>query len=420
LNLMFWLVAATMILVALLIILPPLWRKQECAVADDDLDQRNIKIARDRLVELKANKAVGGISQTQYDEQVAELELALSDDLELKNPITPSRKQGRWLAYLLVVAIPVLSASLYWALGDYQAIIRLSDPNQVDQTAQANQANAAMPSPEAINKMVAKLADKLKAEPNNLEGWLMLGRSYKMLQRYPEGVEAFAHAYQLAGDKPEVMLPYAEVLALANNSDWAGLPKELVTKALSIEPENLNGLWFAALANAQQGDKRTAIGFLRKLETVLPEGSGDKQQIHELIANTESELGNAASATSPQPTTASVVSVDVAVSLAAELQSDVKPDDSVFIYAQALSGPKMPLAIIRKKAGELPLSVSLTDAQAMMPNMKLSNFKQVRLLARISKSGDAMPQTGDLIGVVEGANLADHTAHKIVINERVK
>jgi cytochrome c-type biogenesis protein CcmH len=268
--------------------------------------------------------------------------------------------------------------------------------------------------------MVAKLADKMKADPNNLEGWMMLGRSYKVLQRYQEATDAFAHAYQISGDKPEVMLPYAEALAFANNNDWGGKPMALVTKALSLEPENLNALWFAALSNAQQGDKKSALGFLKKLESVLPEGSPDKQQIHELIANTESELGIATPGTSTQPNVGSEISVDVQVSLDAKLQSDVKPDDSVFIYAQALSGPKMPLAITRKKVSELPLSVSLTDAQAMMPNMKLSNFKQVRLLARISKSGDAMPQTGDLIGVVEQANLSDHSAHKIVINEQVK
>jgi len=418
LNLIFWLVSATMILVALLILLPPLWRKQaDHVIVDDDLDQRNIKIARDRLAELKANLTAGGISQAQYDEQVAELELALSDDLELKALATPYPSQGRWLAYVLMVVIPILSATLYWALGDYQAINRVNDQNHA---AQAGQDNSEMPSPEAINKMVAKLADKMKAEPNNLEGWVMLGRSYKALQRYQEATDAFAHAYQLSGDKPEVMLPYAEALAFANNNDWGGKPMGLVTKALSLEPGNLNGLWFAALANAQQGNKKSALGFLQKLETALPEGSPDKQQIHELIVNTESELGNAAPRTSPQPTVESGISVDVQVSLAAELQAQTAPDDIVFIYAQAHSGPKMPLAIIRKKVSELPLSVSLTDAQAMMPNMKLSNFKEVRLLARISTSGDAMPQTGDLIGVVEQANLSDHSAHKIVINERVK
>ncbi len=409
-NSVFWLVAGVMILVAFLIVLPPLWRKRDNSTPDD-LDLRNIRIARDRLVELKANKESGGISQVQYNEQVVELEQALSDDLELANSSGNMQNQGRWLVYVLGVAIPVLSAALYWTLGNYQAI---SHSNEL------NQADSGVPSPEAINKMVVGLAEKLKAEPNNLKGWLMLGRSYKVLEKYPEAINAFAHAYQLVGDKAEVMLPYAEVLALSNDNNWTGKPDEMVKKALALEPDNLNGLWLSAMASGQQGDKKSAIGFLRKLEALLPAESPDKQQIHEIITNTEGELTNAAPATSVQSAASPGVSVDVQVSLGKELQPTVNPEDTVFIYAQALSGPKMPLAIIRKQARELPLSVSLTDAESMLPNMKLSSFKQVRLLARISKSGSAMPQPGDLIGVIEQANLADSHPYKIVINDQVK
>lgn len=415
-TILFWLITSAMILIALLIILPPLWRNLDAAV-EDDLDQRNIRIARDRLVELKANKASGGISQAQYDEQVTELELALSDDLELASPSINTHRQGRWLVYLLVVSIPVLSATLYWTLGNYQAISLIDDPNQA---IQANQAASSAPSPEMIKKMVAGLAEKLKAKPDNLEGWLMLGRSYKMLERYPEAVDAFAHAYQLAAHQPDVMLPYAEVLALANNSDWSGKPKELVMKVLAKEPEHVSGLWFAAMANAQQGDKKTAIEYLRKLEALLPADSPDKQQIHEIIVNTEGQQDNPATDKPEQSNDVAGVSINIQVSLVNSLQLAVKPDDTVFIYAQALSGPKMPLAIIRKQVSELPLSVNLTDANSMLPNMKLSNFKQVRLLARISNSGNAMPQPGDLIGIVEQASLADKKTHEIVINDRIK
>jgi cytochrome c-type biogenesis protein CcmH len=315
------------------------------------------------------------------------------------------------MATVLMLAIPLAAGSLYWALGNYQS---------VSHSDELNTASSEAPNPEVINKMVIGLAEKLKTEPNNLEGWLMLGRSYKVLERYPDAVAAFAHVYQLAGDKAEVMLPYAEALALANDNNWAGKPYELIRKALTIEPDNLTGLWFSAMATAQQGDKKSAIGFLRKLEALLPEESPDKQQLHELIASTEGQLGNATSAISAQSDAPSAASVDIQVSLATELQAVVSPEDTVFIYAQALSGPKMPLAIIRKVASELPLSVSLTDAESMLPNMKLSSFKQVRLLARISKSGNAMPQPGDLIGIIGQANLVGHRPYKIVISDRIK
>ncbi len=413
-TILFWLIAATMVLVAVSIVLIPLLRA-ESATQADDLDQRNINIARERLTGLKANLAAGGISQGQYDEQVAELELALSDDLELASPAVKAQGQGRWLAYVLLVAVPVLSAGLYWILGDYGAITRAGDPGQM---AQADETNAGMPSPEAINQMVVKLSEKLKSEPNNLEGWLMLGRSYKVLQRYRESVEAFAQANKIAGEKTEVMLPYAEALALVGNGNWSGLPKELVMKVLAKEPEHPGALWFAALLNAQQGDKKTAVTYLKKLEAILPADSPDKQQIHEIIVNTGGE--SARSSAKPEPSGGgSNTVVTIQVGLAAELQSEAKPEDTVFIYAQALSGPKMPLAIIRKRVSELPLTVNLSDADSMMSNMRLSAFKDVRLLARISKSGTAMPQAGDLIGTVESVKLADKSSHKIVINSRV-
>lgn len=416
---LFLITAGALIFIALLILIPPLWRTPAHAVIEDDLDQRNIHIARDRLAELKANKASGGINQIQYDEQVAELELALTEDLELDKPVMSQgvQSQGRWLIYLLMAAVPLLSGGLYALLGNYRAIDLVNDPAQ---RAGSEQADAGMPSPEAINQMVAKLADKLKKEPNNLEGWMMLGRSYKVMERYQEAVEAYGQAYKLTGEKAEVMLPYAEVLALANKGNWTGSPKELVMKVLAKEPDHPTALWFAAMLNAQQGDKKTAVTFLRKLETVLPPDSPDKQQIHEIIVNTEGQTDAPSVEKSTTTESKATASVSVQVSLNDELRAEVNADDTVFIYAQALSGPKMPLAILRKKVSELPLSVNLSDADAMTPAMKLSNFKEIRLLARISKSGNAMPQAGDLIGTDEQVNLMDNKPHKIVINDRVK
>ena len=411
-NIEFWLAICGLVLAALLMLLPPLWRKHD--VTEEDLDQRNIRIARDRLAELKTNKESGGLSQTQFEEQVAELELALNDDLELAKTIDNTQKQGRWLAYVLIAAVPVISGTLYWKLGDYQAIGRINEPGQVSQD------NSGTPNPEAINKMVAALAEKMKAKPDNIEGWLMLGRSYKALERYSEAVAALEHAYQLANDKAEVLLPYAEALALSKKNNWTGLPEQLVTKALTIEPDNPTGLWFAALAKAQQNDKKSAVALLRKLEKLLPADSPDKEQIHNIIANTEAEGESPAPSKAKDTNPVSAMSITVNVSLYPELQPNVAPQDTVFVYAQALAGAKMPLAIVRKQVKDLPLSVSLSDADSMLPNMKLSNFKEVKLLARISKSGSAMPQPGDLIGMVEQANIGIDNEYSIVIKDLIK
>lgn len=404
---LFLLIVSVMVLIAFLFVLPPLWRKHP--VAEADQDQRNIAIARQRLAELKEQLQAGALTQELYDEQRVELEQALSDDLDIDSHAKISPSQGRWMASVLIVAIPLLAGSLYWTLGSYRSL------SQVEQT-------AATPEQEQISKMVAGLAERLEKQPDDALGWTMLGRSYKYLQQYPKAVAAFERAYKLLGDQPEIMLLYADALAFANNEQLGGKPSELIFKALAMEPNNVTGLWLGGMAKGQTGDFAAAMDLWKKLEAQLPPGSEARQEIQGLLAKlvTQMQEGAAAPAESKPAQPVEMASIDVQVSLAAELQKSTNPNDTVFIYAQALSGPKMPLAIVRKQVSDLPLTVSLTDAMAMMPNMKLSNFEQVKLLARISKSGGATQQPGDLIGVIEQVTLADKSSHKIVINSQVK
>ena len=408
-NMLFLLIASVLILSAFLLILPPLWRKQAFQAAD--LDQRNILIAQHRLAELKENKRSGGISQAQFEEQLADLEQALSDDLDIKSHVSPSQNQGRWVVYVLVLGVPLLAGALYLSLGNYQAISHSAEMAVDPDTLKLAE----------INKMVEGLAEKMKNNPDDAQGWLMLGRSYKVLEQYPKAVDAFANAYRLLGDQAEVMLLYADAMAYATDKNLAGKPTELIFKALVLEPDNMNALWLGGMAKAQQGDPVTAIKLWKKLAALLPPGSDAQQEIQGLLAKIESESPQAV--TQPeasQQANTPGVAIDVQVSLAPELQKSTSPSDTVFIYAQALAGPKMPLAIIRKQVSDLPVTVSLNDAMSMMPNMKLSNFANVKLLARISKSGNAISQPGDLIGVIDQVALPDKGNHKIVINGKVQ
>ena len=404
---LFLLIAGVMVLIALLIVLPPLWRKQPVTAADQD--QRNITIARQRLAELKEQLQAGALTQALYDEQLAELELALSDDLDIQSHVKASSSQGRWMAPVLVLVIPFVAGSLYWSLGNYQSL------TQNNQTAAAN---PAAPDLNQINTMVAGLAERLQKQPDDALGWTMLGRSYKYLQQNDKAVAAFEHAYKLIGDQAEIMLLYADALAFANNEQLAGKPAELVFKALAMEPDNTTGLWLGGMAKAQTGDFVAAMALWKKLEALLPPGSEARQEVQGLLAKLATQIPE--KAIQSEANTAQTASIDIQVSLAPELQKSAAPNDTVFIYAQALSGPKMPLAIVRKQVSELPLTVNLTDAMAMTPTMKLSNFEQVKLLARISKSGDAMQQPGDLVGVIEQVALTDKEPHKIVINNQIK
>jgi cytochrome c-type biogenesis protein CcmH len=404
---LFLLIVSTLILLAFLFILPPFWRKPKVKIVD--FDQRNVEIAQHRLAELKENRLTGGLSQAQYDEQFSDLEQALSDDLDIVGREIHVTTQSKWIIYIVALGIPLLAGSLYFMLGNYQAVSHTAEMS-VD--------------PEAtklleINKMVLRLAEKMKAKPNDAQGWLILGRSYKALEQYPQAADAFANAYRLLGDQAEVMLLYADALAYVNNRNLAGRPSELVYKALALEPDNLNALWLGGMAKAQEGDAPAALKLWKKLEATLPPGSDSQQEIKNLLSSLAKDTPLGQVQKEPEAKVSNFT-LSVQVSLAPKLQKAAAAEDTVFIYAQAISGPKMPLAIVRKHVSDLPLTVSLNDSMAMMPNMKLSNFASVKLLARISKSGNAMTQPNDLIGIIEQVNLTDKSIHKIIINTLVK
>ncbi len=410
----FWLLIGLLILIALAILLPPLWRQRTVAAAD--MDSRNIAIAKTRLAELQAQLATGALTEEQYQEQRAELELALADDLDIATGnATPA--QGRWIATVLAILLPLVALSFYGGLGTYQAVE--PTPEMLGSTQNA------VPNIEEMKKMVEKLAERMKTHADDAEGWTMLGKSYKYLQQFPKAAEAFGKAYALLGEQSEIMLLYADALAFANNEQMDGKPAELVFKVLAREPDNVTALWYGGMAKAQAGEAEEGVKLWRKLLMILPPNSQAQQEVQTLLSKLEASVPGGVPASAPDKTAAATastaaVALTINVSLAPELQSAVAANDTVFVYAQAISGPKMPLAIVRKQVSDLPLTVTLTDAQAMMPAMKLSNFAEVKLLARVSKSGEAITQAGDLLGSVESAATSDKTSHSIVINSRVK
>lgn len=410
-NILFWLIVSTLILTVFLFVLPAFWRKQ--LIVPVDLDQENINIAKSRLRELKESKLLGALSDAEYEEQLADLELALSDDLDIKKSIQTLNEQGRWAVYAVILVIPLLATGLYFLLGNYPAVSHTAEMSVDTETAKVAE----------IGKMVNRLAEKMNANPDDGQGWLMLGRSYRALEQYPKAVDALANAYRILGEKPEVMMLYADALASNNDKSLIGQPSDLITKVLTLEPENMEALWLGGMAKAQSGEDQAAYDRWKKLLGLLSPDTEDYKNINGLLDQLLAENPQIkAGETTNKTTVASVSGVEVTidVSLADELKASAKAGDIVFIYAQALSGPKMPLAIERKKVSDLPLTVTLNDAMAMMPAMKLSSFPQVKLLARISTSGNAMQQPGDLIGAVEPVSIDDKTHHKIVINGTVK
>ncbi len=408
-NVTFWLIATALLAIAFFIIIPPLWKKGE--IKDTDSEQRNVKIAQDRARDLKQQLQAGALTQEQFDEQYEELELTLGDDLGDDQLKARTSSQGRWVVSIILFSVPLFSVLIYFWLGE---------PDALEKAALQPIQQAGNPAQPDINAMVNGLAQRLQQEPDDGQGWLMLGRSYKYLQKYSLAVDAYAKAYAILGEQTEVMLHYADALAMANGGRLSGKPAELIFKALSQSPNDVMGLWLGGMAKVEMGDNTGALQYWRKLETILPPGSDSHRELTKLMASLQVQSPDIIAPKQTQAKAIIPVSIDVQVSMDDAIKAQVNSQDTLFIYAKALTGPPMPLAIVRKQVADLPIAVTLDDTMAMMPNMKISSFDQVKVMARISKSGTAMQQKGDFVGELELLELAGKTSVVIVINEEIK
>ncbi|HBA66776.1 MAG TPA: c-type cytochrome biogenesis protein CcmI [Methylococcaceae bacterium] len=397
----FWLTASVLIAIAFAFVLPPLWRRP--GSIDIETERFNVDIAKQRLLDLNDQRSAGTITADEYEDLYQELQSVLADDLQTESASRQSESSGRWLIALALIVIPLVSVTLYRVLGNADALLP-----EAEQAAQQI---------DEINAMVSGLAQRLQSQPDDAEGWLMLGRSYKYMNRYAESAQAFSEAYRLLGDRADVLLQYADALAMANDGRLAGKPAELVAKALKLAPDDSTALWLSGMAKAEAGKYDEALRHWQKLAAQMPKGSEPYREVQGLIAQVMERLGTAPAEQQPAAI-AKVLKVNVAIS--DELQGVVSATDTVFIYAQALQGPPMPLAIVKKQVADLPITVVLSDEQAMMPAMKLSNFERVKISARISMSGQAESRPGDWIGIVESVAPAETEGVTITIDQKVQ
>ncbi|MGD8619876.1 MAG: c-type cytochrome biogenesis protein CcmI [Gammaproteobacteria bacterium] len=401
----FWSLAAVMVMIALLFILPALFRSRKPGTRGIDRDTLNVEVIRSQLAELDADLQIGRLSQDQYAAARRDLEQELLSDLAGSGPGDSGKtRSGQWAALVLIVAIPLLAAGLYNQLGSREIIPLLAQMQA--NPPQQHPGSSGRPS---VEEMVNQLAERMRSQPDDIKGWTMLARSYVVLKRYDAAVDAYRNILRLGGNSPELLADYADALAMSAGGRFTPETGELLQRALAAQPDNVKALWLAGHWKNQEGDPAAAIEYWQKAAALLPADGEDAAVIGRQIAQAREQLGlppqavvqTAAAATeSPveKPAAKAAPTIQVSVSLDPQLAAQVKPDDTVFVFARAAQGPRMPLAIVRKQVRDLPLSVSLDDSLAMSPAMVLSKFSEVSVGARISRSGNAMPQSGDLQG----------------------
>ncbi len=325
------------------------------------------------------------------------------------------RPSGKLVATVLA-GIVVLAASGYGLTGSPRLGLLGSAQGGAPATAAAGGAAAgsptAPPTEEQVREMVDRLAARLQEQPDDVVGQTMLARAYTVMGRNDEAIVAFRKALSLSGEDAGLMADLADALAASKNGDLSGEPTQLIERALAAEPGNLKALALSGSAAFDRRDYVTAVRQWEQVGRALPPDSGFSQQVNSSIAQARQLGGMPAAAPiaaatgtdgSPAPgeatnaaSAASAISGTVALS--PTLQAKADPDDTVFVVARAASGPRMPLAVLRKQVKDLPLSFKLDDSMAMAPTAKISDHPQVIVIARISKSGNAMPQAGDIGG----------------------
>ena len=427
----------------------------------------DIPAFKQKIFQLKELHEAGALSTPLYEENRAVLERQLLDcvlgynvdpageatpavQLPASSPmvaaaVAPARAAERLSPGLLAalgVIVFVIAGAGYWAMGSPSGAgvepggVAAAGAGQNGQTsagAASHQTTA-----EQIEAMTEKLTARLKDQPDDAEGWAMLGRSYTVLGRHPEALPAYERAIALRADDAQLLADYADSLAVKNKRVLAGEPMKWVEKALKIDPRNVKAL---ALAGTNAFDRKDYAGAVKYWEQVVqfgPTDSGYVQQVQVSLAEAR-ELGGLppvagklAGATAAAPTAASpptpaaqptvslsTKQVSGTVSLAPALAKQAGPEDTVFVFARGPDGKGMPLAILRRQVKDLPLQFTLDDSTAMSPAAKISGVSSVVVSARISKTGEAFPQAGDLSGQTGPVNVGTGSL-KVEIRDIVK
>jgi len=380
----FWLLAAALMAVTMACLVWPLLRRAPDTAVPDRPAAALREVYRGALDELDADLQAGTLSPASHGEARDELARRLLDDAGPARPPVSGQRSSVLVAAFLLAAVPSAAIVLYLHLGNPVALWQAGDDHAAGHDRQALSLSQ-------VEGMVNQLAARLRDKPDDAEGWVMLARSYTVLERYDDAAEAYARAVALAPAVAALRSDYADVLASVNGGSLEGPATEQIRRALALDPDDLKGLALAASAAAERGDADQAIAYWEHLYRLLPP---DSQTATRIAANLAAARGSNAR---PAPASATG-QVGGTVELAKNAGRTPQPGETVFIYARAVDGPRMPLAVLRRTVRDLPLRFTLDDSLALAPDHKLSGHDRVMLEARISASGNATPQAGDLVG----------------------
>jgi len=455
LLIIFWLLAAVMMTIAFSFIIPALLRTPTKSTSTAQRTKTNVAIYKERLAELDQEKPL--LDSQTYAQAKQELDKNLVQELEpAQQPAPPPTEEANaplpatetnvspqpqtssqnpmlaWVIVLIILVLPIAAVGGYLISAQPEVFQWMTQQdnanaitNRVLPPANAASDNSAAV-PDNFDNMITQLAQRLEQNPDDLEGWTMLGRSYRIVGQYAEAAAAYERAIAIAGNgDPDLLTGLAEAKALASEQGHlTGESNALIQAALALDPNHSQALWLAGIAAFQAEADAEAIGYWERFLAQLTDDSSEEAIkargiVTEYIQQAQQRIAETAATPETTPDTTTPVALTVEVGLAEPLLTRAEATDTVFIYALAINGPPMPLAVARHTVAELPITVTLDDAMAMIETHKLSDFSDIQIGARVSKSGQVSAQAGDLQGMSDVITLPYAAPVNVVISEVV-
>ena len=419
---LFWVLAAIMILAALLLVVPSLMRG---STSDRDTTvETNVALYRERLTDLERERERGEIDPDRYAALREDLERGLLDDVGTTSPDarTDAHPPPYWMAALVTILIPVGGLAFYMWLGSPHGLAPQAEPHGAD---------ARVESDPSVEAMVDSLAAKLANDPADSEGWLLLARSQVVLERFDAAIVAFNRAHALLGDTPDLLVDWAEAEAAAAGNRFPARAMLRIERALELDSDHEKALWLGGFAAAQNGRTDTAIARWERLRDQQTPGSRGASIVSELLAQVQGtanaapapNIGSAGTAERSTPAEPAVTRdgarIVVEVSLAPDIAVELGASEPVFVFARTPSGGGPPVAVARTIVGALPATIVLDESSAMVPSLSLASVERVLVTARVARSGTVTRSSGDIEGVSGPLAVADTAPASVVISNVV-
>jgi cytochrome c-type biogenesis protein CcmH len=413
-TLTFWFVTWAMTLLVLGLLVWPLLKRQESS--NNEEGEKSLSVYRQQFAELEQDYKNAVLTDEQYQQSKRELERRLLEETGSAEATPAARVRpvdSRAIAVAVAVIIPAISGLLYWKLGNPLAI---THPGVSSPTAQGGSDSGHQTS-EGLEALSEKLKKKLEQNPNDGVGWALLARSYVEIGRHADAVPIYEKAMPLIPDDPQLLADYADALGMLHGRKLDGKPEQLIQQALRIDPNHVKALMLAGTVAFDHRKFGQAAQYWERASANLP-ADADGEIRQELLSGIAEARGLAGGkpamvtatgeAATPTKQGGQARAISGTVSLASDLAAKGAPNDTLFVFARELSGPPMPVSIVRATKKDLPFTFRLDDSTSPMPSRKLSDVGSVVIVARLSKSGEAMPKSGDLQGMSQpvkpGAN----------------